>query len=243
MDRLLSTAALAVALTAFSSCDLLQELRPNAEDLTLKQDLSPQLAEVDGLSDELKLQWTTVDGALADLETEVDAFASQPLDESRFNYALVMDAIVNGIDGVMVDGDLSQAYLNASEPLAAAIAEVDQETRDLVSGLLASGGMIYSRLDQELPVAIAASLEGAVAMKLDLDKVSRTSEELLSVGRDNPLMTPADKEQLEKDYVTLTSKVEGLDSYRAQMTQTADNYSSRLKAALNKFRGRLRLSH
>lgn len=239
IDRLLSAAALAVALTAFSSCDLLKKVGPNPEDLSLKQDLSPQLAEVDGMSAELELGWTVIDQLLADLELEVDAFASQPLDESLFNYALVMDAMVTGIDGVIVDGDLAQAYINASEPLAVAVAEADQETRDLVSGLLTSGGEIYNRLEQELPSAIAASLLGAGEMQFDLEKVSRTSEELLTLGRKNPAMTPADKEQLEDDFVSLTSKVKGLDGYKAQMTQVADGYSTRLQAALSRFSGRL----
>jgi len=229
--RLLSVAALAVALSALSSCDLL----PSKEDLTLKQDLAPQLAEVDGMSDEVKQDWAKIDELLASLETEVDAFASQPLDESRFNYALVMDAVVKGLDTVLVDGDLAGAYISASEPLATALAGADQETRELVTSLLDSGGRIYGRLEQELPTAIKASLEGAGAMELNLAKVSRTSEQLLSAGLGNPLMTAADKELLQSDYNTLTSKVEGLGSFKAQMTQTAESYYSRIEAVLSRF--------
>ena len=189
------------------------------------------------MREELDLQWAQIDESLLSLETEVGAFASQTLDGSRFNYALVKDAMVMGIDNGVVAVNMAEAFIKGSDPLGTAFALADEETREIVNGLLTRGGKLYASLKQELPTAIEATLKDAGAMELGLARISLESEQSLSTGRSNPVMTPAEKQQLENDYVTLKSRVEGMGSYMANMTQAAADYSSRIEVVLSRFNG------
>lgn len=227
--RLAPLSILATTVLMLSSC----------AELTIKQDLDPQLTEIQDLQLDLQSEWSDIEALVASIEVDVQEFSAHPLDEDTFDSPEVIDAIVTSVDDQLRDQQVTAAAETAATGADASVSAAGAEVSGLASELLESSASIAARLGDEFPDAITSVVEKAGGAALQLAKVREAAERKLAISRKNPLMTAEDNTALEAEHQELDQRLAEFEAYVDQLSTDADGLRDRVVAASQMFQAKL----
>jgi len=207
-------------------------------DLTIKQDLDPQLSEVQAIRADLEAAWNGVGKLVTDTESQLQAFTSQPIAPEVSESPEAVDAIVEAMDAKLAEGELPSSA-EASAPLDEKLGTVSDETRAWADGYVSSGLALLSQLKNGLPTLIQSGAKQAASAAVEIARIRTVSQNKRAVARDNPLMTDEDRAELEAEYAALESEADQLDALAERIGREAQDYGARVRTALDALNGKL----
>ncbi len=210
---------------AFASC----------ANLTLKQSLDPQLGEVQGLRSGLESRWSALEGLLSNVENDVRAFASHPIDAEALESERLVAAMTEAFDSNMVEGDAIGASMEAGLEIGEGVEGVSSESLAWANSLTESGARIMQQLYVAIPGEISAAVQEAGTAALRVGALEKVGESKLKAARGNPLMTDDDVAALEAQNVALGSELSQLEQFSEKVTVDAQGFQQRLANALQEF--------
>jgi len=223
MKLLPITATLALALSACSG-------------IGLKQTLESEADELRRVRAELDASWSEVEGRVASIERDVEAFGPDAADLEGVNTEALREDILDATDAeVTEDGEFEGETVDVEGIYEGA----DAERRAEVEAMRAEAKRIMTELRVGIPVAIGGVAEEAAGAAVEAARIKAEADQKDRIGVNNPLMSSRDQSEARRNRAAIERESDALIGFADQVARESGELSGRLADALASFEAKV----